>query len=173
MTFDKISRLYPQYEKCHDRRKQNIPVAVDRRSGNDRRSEDRVSLDTKLTKDIFDVKRNVMKIEELSPKFFEHRVTTQNPGFTSQNNMTQDMLIKQAKPDYTAIARQEAQLKEKADLSFKVGVITAALGGAIAISFMGTAGAVIAVGTSLYIGARILKIMMDKEIKDDDTKIKK
>ena len=57
-----IRNLYPQYKYSTDRRQQNIPVAVDRRSGNDRRGNDRVAFDTQLTKDIFDVKNQVSKL---------------------------------------------------------------------------------------------------------------
>lgn len=56
---ERISSLYPQYQRSQDRRQQNIPVAIDRRSGKDRRSEDRVQLDTRLTRDIFEVKKYI------------------------------------------------------------------------------------------------------------------
>ncbi len=164
----RITSLYPQYQKSEDRRQQNIPVAIERRSGKDRRSQDRVVMDKQLTRDIFEVKKKVAKLEALAPKLFESRVTTQSPTFSSMNNMTQDQLVKESKPDPSAIARQEAQLQDKASTSFQVGILTAALAGAIAVSFMGSAGAVIAIGTSLYIGARILKTLIAREIKNLD-----
>lgn len=163
----KITNLYPQYERSKDRRQQNIPVLVERRSGKDRRNSDRIILDKQLTKDIFEVKSQVAKLETMMPKLFELNVTKQAPTFGSMNNMTQDTLVKESKPDMAAIARQEAKLQDKASTSFQVGVIAAALAGAIAISFMGSAGAVIAIGTVLYIGARVLKTMIAKEIKDE------
>lgn len=163
----RITTLYPQYKRSEDRRQQNIPVAVDRRSGKDRRSEDRVVLDRQLTKDIFEVKSKVAKLESFAPSLFTEQVTTKNPTFASMNNFTQDQLVKESKPDMSAIARQEAQLQDKASTSFSLGIISAALAGAIAVSFMGTAGAVIAIGTTLYIGARVLKTLMAKEIQDD------
>ncbi|MCD7879698.1 MAG: hypothetical protein LUG16_07190 [Candidatus Gastranaerophilales bacterium] len=172
MSTYRITSLYPQYQRGKDRRQQNIPVAVERRSGQDRRSQDRVLLDSKLTRDIFEVKSQVAKLESLSPKLFTDRVTTQNPNFSSQNNFTQDQLLKQTKPDYSEIARQEAKLQDKASTSFQVGVISAALAGAIAVSFMGTTGAVIAVGTCIYVGARVLKTLMAKQIDDKDKDIK-
>lgn len=168
MSMHRITSLYPQYKQSEDRRQQNIPVAVERRSGRDRRSPDRVSLDKQLTKDLYEVKSQVAKLEALAPKLFADRVTTQNPTFGSMNNFTQDQLVKETKPDPTAIARQEAQLQDRASTSFQVGILSAALAGAIAISFMGTAGAVIAIGTGLYIGARVLKTLMAKELNDDE-----
>ncbi len=168
MSMYRITSLYPQYQRSQDRRQQNIPVAVERRSGQDRRSQDRVVLDKQLTRDIFEVKSKVAQIEAMAPKLFADNVTTKSPTFASMNNFTQDQLVKESKPDYSEIARQEAQLREKADTSFQIGIITAALAGAIAVSFMGSAGAVIAVGTSLYIGARVLKTLMAKEVQEEN-----
>ena len=93
MSMEKISSLYPQYQRSKDRRQQNIPVAVERRSGMDRRSQDRVVLDTQLTKDIFEVKSKVAKLESISPSFFIQQVTTQNPTFASMNNFVQDQYV--------------------------------------------------------------------------------
>ena len=167
MSMEKINSLYPQYKRSQDRRQQNIPVAVDRRSGADRRSQDRVVMDSQLTRDIFEVKSKVAKLESFAPSFFAHQVTTQSPTFATMNNFTQDQLVKEQKPDNTEIARQEAKLQDKASTSFKMGVIAATLAGALAISFLGPAGAVIAVGTSLYIGARALKVTMEKELSEE------
>lgn len=166
----RITSLYPQYQRSQDRRQQNIPVAIDRRSGLDRRSPDRVALDRQLTKDIYDVKSKVAKLEELAPKLFETNITKQAPTFGAMNNMNQDQLVKAVKPDMAEIARQEAKLQDKASTSFQVGVIAAALAGAIAVSFMGSAGAVIAIGTTLYIGGRIIKTLIAREIKDNEKK---
>ena len=163
----RITSLYPQYQRNGDRRQQNIPVAVERRSGKDRRSEDRVILDKQLTRDIFEVKSKVAKMESLAPSLFTGQVTTQTPTFASMNNFTQDQLVKESKPDMSAIARQEAQLQDKASTSFQIGILSAALASSIAVSFMGTAGAVIAIGTALYIGGRVLKILMAKEMQED------
>ena len=163
-----FTNLYPQYRRNVDRRQQNIPVAVERRSGQDRRSQDRVTLDKQLTKDIFEVKSNVAKLEALAPKIFENNITIQSPTFASMNNFTQDQLVKETKPDPSAIARQEAQLQDKASTSFQIGILSAALAGAIAVSFMGTTGAVIAIGTSLYIGARVIKALIVKEMKEEE-----
>ena len=163
-----ITRLYPQYKRSEDRRQNNIPVAVDRRSGQDRRGQDRVTLDKQLTKDIYEVKSQVAKLDSLTPKLFSNSITTQSPTFASMNNFTQDQLVKESKPDPSAIARQEAKLQDKASTSFTIGVLSAAIAGAIAVSFMGPTGAVIALGTGLYIGGRILKTLIAKELKEED-----
>lgn len=168
LNLNRVNELYPQYQRGKDRRQQNIPVAVERRSGVDRRDPNRVQLDSKLQHDLFDVKKKVAKLEAMAPKLFEQNVTTQAPTFASMNNMTQDMLVKEAKPDPTELARREAELRDKASTSFKVGVIAAALAGAIGLSFLSSAGAVIAVGTALYIGSRILKTAIVKEMEDKD-----
>ncbi len=167
-----ITRLYPQYRRSEDRRQHNIPVAVERRSGMDRRGQSRISLDKQLTKDIYEVKSQVAKIESLAPKLFENNIMTQSQTFASMNNFTQDLLVKETKPDSAEIARQEAQLRDKASTSFQMGVLSAALAGAIAVSFMGTTGAIIAIGTGLYIGARVIKALVVKEMKEEDIKTK-
>ncbi len=173
MYLSKISKLYPQYSGAKDRRQQNIPVAVDRRSGSDRRNNNRVQLDGRLQQDLYDVKSKVAKLESLTPKFFEQNVTVKAPSFSSMNNMTQDILVKQAKPDNTELARREAELKDEADTSFKIGVIAAALGCAIGLSYLSTVGAVIAIGAGLYIGSRVLKVLISKELQDDENDNKK
>ena len=109
MSMYRITSLYPQYKPSEDRRQQNIPVAIDRRSGRERRSPDRVALDKQLTKDLYEVKSQVAKLEALAPKLFADRVTTQTPNFGSMNNFTQDQLVKESKPDFSEIARQEAR----------------------------------------------------------------
>lgn len=168
MYLNRITRLYPQYQRSQDRRQNNIPVAVERRSGKDRRSEDRVVLDKQLTKDIYEVKRNVAKLEALSPKLFESNVTKQAPTFSAMNNMTQDMFVKESKPDPTEIARREAELQDRASTTFQIGVISAALACAIGLSFLSSAGAVIAIGTTLYIGGKVLGTLISKHVKDKD-----
>ncbi|MBQ4122864.1 hypothetical protein IJD44_03970 [bacterium] len=165
-----ITSLYPQYKISQDRRQQNIPVAVERRSGRDRRSTDRVQLDTQLTRDIFQVKEQVAKLEALSPKFFEANVTTKPPTFGSMNNLANDQLVKQAKPvDIAEIERKQEELKDRASLAFQVGVIGGALAFGVAISFMSNINMVIALTTAVYIGGRILKALIARELQDDNS----
>ena len=163
-----ITSLYPQYQYNSDRRQNNIPVAIERRSGNDRRMQDRVVLDTKLTRDIFEVKGQVAKLDKLSPSFLGKQLTTQSFKFAEKNNFTQDQFIKSAKPDSTEILRQEAKLQQQSDTAFKMSVLAAALAGIAAASFMGPAGAVIAVGSTFYIGSKICKNIIEQELKDDE-----
>ena len=170
MDLNRVTRLYPQYSRSEDRRKQNIPVAIDRRSGQDRRGTDRVALDKQLTKDLFEVKSKVAQLENLSPKFFVDNVTKKAPTFSSMTNNTQDMLVKEQKPDPTEIARLEAKIQEQEATKFQIGVVAAALAAAVGLSFMSSAGAVIAIGTTLYIGARVLKTIIAKEVKDEEDK---
>ncbi len=170
MDMQRLNRLYPQYQRSQDRRQQNIPVAIERRSGRDRRSEDRVVLDKQLTKDLYDVKAKVAKLEALTPKIFEDNVTKQAPTFSAMNNMTQDILVKEAKPDYAEIARREAEIESMEATKFQIGMIAVALISAIGLSFLSSAGAVIAIGTALYIGGRVLKTLIANQVKDKDSK---
>lgn len=164
---ERISSLYPQYQRSKDRRQQNIPVAIDRRSGKDRRSEDRVQLDTRLTRDIFEVKKNVAKIEALAPQLFASNVTRQAPTFGSKNNLTQDQLVVSSNNDISQEIREEA-LEDSASTNFKLGVIVSSLLAAFALSFLGSAGIVIAIGTGIYLGARTLQSLVIKETKNSE-----
>ena len=165
----RVNRLYPQYQRSQDRRQQNIPVAVDRRSGKDRRSEDRVVLDKQLTKDIFEVKSKVAKLEAMSPISFRGNVTTQAPIFSAMNNMSQDVLVKESKPDAAEMARLQAEIESKEASKFQIGMIAFAMIAAVGLSALSSAGAIIAIGTGLYIGARVLKTVIAKEIKGEDS----
>ena len=165
---DKITKLYPQYQMSKDRRQQDIPVAVERRSGRERRSPDRIQMDRQLTRDIFEVKEKVAKFEAMAPKLFETNISKQAPTFSSMNNMQNDQLVKEKKLEMAEIERQEEKLQDKASLSFQIGIIAAALAFSIAVSFMSSIGSVIAVTTAAYIGARVLKALVTKEMQDSD-----
>lgn len=165
-----INGLYPQYKRSVDRRQQNIPVAIDRRSGKDRRSEDRVMLDKQLTKDIFEVKSKVAKLESLSPKLFENNVVKQAPSFSETNNMTKDILVKRNMPDSTELARRELRMQKAEMLKFQIGLIATALAAAAILTSLTGAGAVIALGTGAYIGGRILKLVITRELSDNKDK---
>ena len=165
---EKVSFIYPQYRQIGDRRKVNIPVAIERRSGMDRRSGDRVALDSRLTKDIFEVKSQIAKFETMTPKLFAHNISVQTPSFAEKNNYTIDQFIKETKPNESEILRQEAKNQESADTSFKVGLLTAALVGAVAVSFLGAAGAVIALGSTMYIGAKVFKATVENEMRNNN-----
>lgn len=165
---ERITRLYPQYQYSRDRRQRSIPVAIDRRMGGDRRGNDRVVLDKALTRDIYEVKSQAAKIETLMPKLFINSVEKNAPTFMSANNMTQDTFVKMSKPDNSEKARAEVKEQNKASLGFQVGVIGLALASVIGLSYLSSAGVVIALGTGVYIGARVLKAMIAKQIKNDN-----
>jgi ABC-type sulfate transport system permease component len=84
--------------------------------------------------------------------------------------MTQDILVKESKPDFSEIARREAEIESMEATKFQIGMIAAALVAAVGLSFLSSAGAVIAIGTALYIGGRVLKTLIANQIKDDDKK---
>lgn len=165
---ERISSLYPQYQRSKDRRQQNIPVAIDRRSGKDRRSEDRVQLDSQLTRDIFQVKQSVARLEAIAPKLFVSNVTRNVPTFGAKNNMTQDQLVITSEKAFSEEVKKEEELQDSASTTFKLGVLASSLFAAFALSFLGSAGVVIAIGTGLYIGAKVLKSIAIRESKKND-----
>ena len=104
----------------------------------------------------------------MSPKFFESNVMTQAPSFSAMNNMSQDVLVKEAKPDPVEMARLQADIEAKEATKFQLGMVAVALVAAVGLSALSSAGAVIAIGTGLYIGGRVLKALIAKHIKDKD-----
>lgn len=163
-----ITRLYPQYKTTGDRRQNNIPVAFERRSGQDRRSTDRVMLDTRLTRDIFEVKNKIAKLEALSPKLFQDNIIKHAPNFSETNNLKNDYYVKETKPDPTEIKRLEAKIEANQNLKFQIGLIAASLLGAVGLSFLSGVGAFIVLGTSIYLGGRVLATVFKEHLKDTD-----
>ena len=62
----------------------------------------------------------------------------------------------------------DAKQTNKSSTAFQVGIIAAALTCAFGLSFLNSAGAVIALGTALYIGAKALKTIIVKEVSDKE-----
>ncbi len=56
-----LYKLYPQYQITADRRQQSVPVVQERRSGIDRRSEQRALLPSNVKKDIYSLKTSYEK----------------------------------------------------------------------------------------------------------------
>lgn len=160
---NRISNLYPQYQYSQERRQNNVSVAIERRSGIDRRNAQRINMDSKLTKDIYEVKGQIAKLDKL----FNQQQSTIMQSFAARNNPTQDQFIKTTKPDSTEITRQESKLEHNSDTSFKMGILAAALAGVATVSFLGPVGAVIAAGSIFYIGSKILKTTIETELKND------
>ena len=64
-----ICKLYPQYNLLRERRlKESVSIPYDRRSGSDRRTTDRVKLDTGITRDIFEIKNKLMRLKKSTQK---------------------------------------------------------------------------------------------------------
>jgi len=161
---NKISRLYPQYQFNNDRRKNNIPVPFERRSGRERRSEDRIMLDSRLTRDIYQVKEQAAKLESLAPKLFSRNVSIHQPDFLSKNNLEHDQFLRASKPDMTEKIRQEA--KSKFDTGLKIGIVSGIAAGITALAFLGPIGAAAAAGSVFYIILSASKKAAEAHLKD-------
>lgn len=157
-----VQRLYPQYRAIADRRKVSQPVAFERRSGIDRRAQDRVTLDTNLTRDIFEVKSKVAKVEKTTPKFFEKTDITRNVSNAVQNTANQDQFIKSTK-----IKSNENIKAHKADsyAPMAAGVLASIMGGVIGSALLGPAAGVVALGTGLYFGGKLLNQVIASHLK--------
>lgn len=149
-----VVKLYPQYNITNERRRNSIPVENDRRSGADRRSEDRVKLDTGLTKDIFEIKNKVSQIEQTTQKSINKPSFNQNISKAAQNSIKSDQFVKSTNNNQE-LSPKEAAKSKKGEASV-LGMLSAGLGGTIAATFLGVAGAVIATTVGLYVGVKAL-----------------
>lgn len=156
-----VVKLYPQYNTMRERRQEAnpiSPVSFERRSGQDRRSDDRVKLDTNLTRDIFEIKNKVAQIQQSAPKF------TQNISKAAQNSIKTDQFVKSTKPIVQDSPKEIAKSNSKTGALG--GVLAAVLGGTIASAFLGVAGVGVAIGIGAYFGGKFLKNAIVSHIKN-------
>lgn len=150
-----VNRLYPQYSVSTERRKQNVAVPFERRSGVDRRSEERVSLDTNLTRDIFEVKNSISELQkttkQTADKFNVENISA--PAATNVLKTDEFVRTEKEKP----IEPVSKKYEPPSSMALMGGILAVAMGGVIATTLLGTAGAVIAVGFGAYLGGKILK----------------
>lgn len=174
-----VARLYPQYTIIRERRQQQAPkspVGFERRSGHDRRTENRVQLDTNLTRDIFEVRNKVSQIQQNSqnsgqkliqkilPRNLEKTTFSQNITKAAQNNINTDQFIKTAKTQLADASK--TIIKSKSDAGAIAGIIGVALGGVLASTLLGPAGIGIALGLGVYFGGKLIKNVVTSHLKD-------
>lgn len=159
-----VNRLYPQYIVMKERRQQTAPVSVERRSGMDRRSDNRVKLDTTLTRDIFEVKNKVNQIQKTAQKNIEKVTFTKNIHKAIQNSIKTDQFIKTTKS--TPAENSKIVAKAKSDAGAIAGILAAVLGGTLASAFLGIAGVGIAIGLGAYFGGKILRSAIVSHLKN-------
>src|SRR5574344_462735 len=143
-----MNKLYPQYGFVSDRRKQNVPVAVDRRSGIDRRTGTRINLDNNLTRDINDVKTKLTQSNDV--KFGNKAQTisfTQNASKAVQHALPKDVFVKSTRD--SEVARQTANIevnKKYSSDTMLAGVLGSVFIGTLVAGSAGVAGIAIVAG---------------------------
>lgn len=152
-----VVRLYPQYNIVKERRAQSAPVSFERRSGLDRRSENRAQLDTKLTKDIFEVKSSISQLQPTSKQKVEKAASFQGLSMAPQVN--KDEFVR-TKPTDNPKPIDKTDTQEGA-LGLAFGAV---LGGAVASTFLGSAGIGIALGLGVYFGGKLFKEVISHHI---------
>jgi hypothetical protein len=159
-----VHRLYPQYQISHDRRISSIPVESERRSGNERRSPDRVQLDRTLTRDLFETKSKVQKQQNSFANLLK------NAPFISNNNnsaintkvgetLNKDTFVSSSKPS-------ASQKNETSKALTAISVLASVFGGVIGTMLFGTVGAVMGIGLVSYVSAKAFKNIVAEHIKD-------
>lgn len=179
-----VCRLYPQYNLTQDRRKQQAPTTAypyERRSGAERRSGDRVTLDTGLTKDIFEIRNKLTEIKQVAQQksntdSFQQSANqkTEKIAFkgsisnAAQNSIKTDTFIKTTIPEFKETPKEAA--KSNADAGALGGLLAVVLGGTIASTFLGVAGVGIAVGLGAYFGGKLLRSAISSHLTDKISK---
>ena len=165
-----VVKLYPQYNIKSDRRQQNnqAPVTFERRQSTDRRSEDRIKLDTNLTRDIFEIKSKVSQIQNpvnksdtnLSNSKLDKTKFTSTASNAALNSIKTDQFVKTTK---SVVSNTQ---KYKSDTSALAGVFAAMIGGVLAAPLIGIAGVGLAIGIGAYFGGKFLKSAIVAHIKN-------
>lgn len=154
-----VVKLYPQYNIVKERRTQSSPVSFERRSGVDRRSENRVQLDTKLTRDIFEVRNKVSQLQSPSKQKVENTASFKGISMAPQISKDEFVRTKQNDNNPKPIEKKDSQ---EGALGLAFGSI---LGGALAAIFMGSAAIGVTLGLGLYMGARLFNAAISGHIK--------
>lgn len=127
-----------------------MPVSFERRSGIERRTDQRVQLDTKLTRDIFEVRNKVSQLQSSSKQKVEN--TASFKGISMAPQVSKDEFVR-TKPADNPKPIQKTDSQEGA-LGLALGAI---FGGAVASTFLGSAGIGIALGLGVYFGGKLFK----------------
>lgn len=162
-----VYRLYPQYRIVSDRRRESVPVENDRRSGSERRSQSRITLDTELKRDIFEVKNKVSQIQKTSPKNVESLNFRQNSSLATQETSAKDQFIKTINETNNTPAIQAQVSNGNKDLML-AGVILSVMAGVLSAAFLGPVAAGVGVGIGVYLGAKLLKQTVSTHLKEKD-----
>lgn len=161
-----VNRLYPQYSVSSERRKQSISVPFERRSGTDRRSEERVSMDTNLTRDIFEVRNSISELQKTTQKSTEKFNIDATASTAAPNILRGDQFVKTEKEK--PVEPVSKKNEPPSTMALMGGILAVAMGGVIATTLLGTAGAVIAVSFGAYLGGKILKQAIVNQIVENE-----
>lgn len=159
-----VNRLYPQYSVSSERRKQNISVPFERRSGQDRRAGERISMDSNLTRDIFEVRSSLSELQKTTKKEAEKLGIQKTPEIAAPAALKADEFFKTEKEP----PQISKDYESPSAFALMGGILAIAMGGVIATTLLGTAGAVIAVGIGAYFGGRILKQAIVNQIVENE-----
>jgi len=146
-----VYKLYPQYKVQQDRRQSIIPVTFDRRSGIDRRSTDRIKLETNLTRDIFIVKGKISELRNNEKIGFMHKIPFAGKIFEMNNGNNQ--------------TKKDFKIQSDSKSMIKAGMIVGALATTMSSLFLGITGVVVAIGSGVYFGCKAVKQAISSQLK--------
>jgi len=162
----KVCNLYPQYQVLPDRRSQSCSISDDRRSGSERRSSERLKLDTNLTKDIFVVRNSVSALKKDTANFegtnnipFVSKFLSAIESFKNQEIGKTNLLDTKLKQD-NKVQSTKSTTYESA------GLLGGALASAMSLLFLGAAGVIVSLGAGIYLGCKAVKNVITSHIKN-------
>lgn len=159
-----VQRLYPQYKSIADRRQNVQPVSFERRSGVERRSQDRVQLDTNLTRDIFEIKSKINQIQKPESNNVSKVAFTQKMENSAINSLKADTFVKSVKDEPSQNIKPSS--KSSSGAAATAGVLACALGGALLTTFLGPVAGGVALGIGAYVGGKFLKQAIEIHMRD-------
>lgn len=145
----KVDTLYPQYKIIQDRRREEnpvSPVAFERRSGIDRRSPDRVRLNSQLTRDVFEVKGKINTIKQTQKM-------AEKVPFTSN-------VLNILKPNNKTMTDASSKVE-----TAKVAAVSGVFLGLLAALTLNPIAGVAALAIGSYVGAKAFKAAVASHIK--------
>ena len=165
-----IYRLYPQYNISQDRRQLSVPVQAERRSGEERRSPDRIKLDTNLTKDIFVLRDSVSKLqnaETIHPNKALQNIVDNVPFARKLIDNIKTFNSQELNKDQNDTLKRDKNVQHISTSKAAAGAAIGVLGAILGSLLIGPAAAVVGVGVGVYFGAKLVKNIVATHIKNE------
>ncbi|OGI04949.1 MAG: hypothetical protein A2104_00005 [Candidatus Melainabacteria bacterium GWF2_32_7] len=164
----KVYNLYPQYRVQQERRQYSVPVEDERRSGEDRRTSERIKLDTNLTKDIFVVRNSISKLQNAEKNYSDQMLTKtiDNVPF-ARKFLTVIKAFNDQEINKELNNNLKKDNKSLSTATTAAGALTGVLAAFMGSLLLGPAAAIAGLGVGFYFGSKLFKYAISSHIKND------